>query len=635
MRTIKLKAFSLKNFMGVKFYEKTGLEVGSWDASADNGFGKSTIPKGFLWTVESYMPDDFKPHDKSGIEIPGLTTKTEYTLDIDGQEVCFSKTAKDQIDKKTGQKKANAFKYYINAVEYKKTDYVNKIHELFDTSANILKLLLMPLGFDHLKWLEFRQIIVDLLSEQADIDFIETSKWVALQTHMQGGFNLAYLARQLKQQIKYIEGGDDGEGGLNRLNILLQDKTQNIKEVAKPEEEKIEAELKALGDKLLFALSDSDSAIPMAEYKAQKIELESTIKALETEQDRALDEVKWQISDAIREKEGLETQRAILQAKQEMLETQRDGLGAQWTAYKEQKKQVAAGKISDICFNCNQSIPPELLEALTAKSNNEKAEEIKRLTDLQVQTGEKGQPIAHAIEQIAEQIAAIKCQITEKENEIKTLEEEEKRQKENGVAEQIKKLNVDIANAKQNLSIAQSKQDNDKEVKVLKDKIAALKTDKERYDTAKRDYAAYLRAKADIEKLKKEITTLSKKLSAKRKLQDDVKSATLAKYKGMEEQINALFPTVKIQLFDFPMQGEVKETCKVVMGGVEFNSGLNTAGRIKADLEIKQVVMKHHKIKIPVFIDDVNLVTRIDELDTQCFFLKVKEGVKELEWREV
>ena len=197
----------------------------------------------------------------------------------------------------------------------------------------------------------------------------------------------------------------------------------------------------------------------------------------------------------------------------------------------------------------------------------------------------------------------------------------------------IKKRTEEIAQIDQNINLASNKQEENEEAIILKAELETLKNEAKINEEGEREYQDFLRRKSEIETLKAELKVISTDLSTKKHLLNQAEDASLAKYKAIEKQINDKFKTVQIKLFDIPMNGDVKETCKVMVDGVEFGAGLNTAASINADLEIKQVFMKHYDIALPVFIDNTESVTSPIELDTQCFFLKVEKGVKELEWK--
>lgn len=628
--TITIAALRIENFMGIKAYEKTDLKGQNWMIVADNGLGKSTIFKALLWTLNLYMPDDFKPHDQHGAELPDLETSCEFTFLWDGKEVRLKRLAVDIIDKKTQAKKGNDFIYFINDSKTKSTEYnVLLCQKMFNVPQNVLKLLIQPFGFHYLKWQEFRELIIELLPKiKSDIDFLETTTWSHLKQHMALGVGFDTLKTQLAGQIKNLEKDKQ------KNDVLINDKIQNIRKVEKPQGTDKQAEIAATEQKYLAVMSDSTNNVKIAELIAQKITIESSIREIASVQQQALKKVAWAISDAICEKTQLITNISVLDtAKEKCLEKIR-GIQKQWLLENDKKKANLESQVevTSICSNCNQIIPEEMLTDLLLKANNARAEEIKTISKNLAEIEAIGNKLVNDKKEIETKIADGKIALKQAIDKINQLEEEEKKQKANGVEAQIKQYQAQIAQIDINIAIFQQQQNNNPEVKNLKAKLETLKSEADAFRRATIDYEQYQKALAEIDTLKKAGKKISVELSEKNRILDDAKAASSAKIRSIEQQLNDMFKTVKIKLFDIPMQGDVKETCKVMINGAEFGLGLNTAGMINADLEIKRTFMEHYGA-CPVFVDCIESVTKPVQLDTQCFYLKVEEGINNLDWR--
>ena len=93
--------------------------------------------------------------------------------------------------------------------------------------------------------------------------------------------------------------------------------------------------------------------------------------------------------------------------------------------------------------------------------------------------------------------------------------------------------------------------------------------------------------------------------------------------KKMEGKINSMFKDVTFKLFKELINGGIEETCEAVVNGTTFHNA-NTAGQINAGLDIIGTLMSHYGISMPVFVDNVNLVTSPRKLDTQMILLEVQ-----------
>lgn len=66
-----------------------------------------------------------------------------------------------------------------------------------------------------------------------------------------------------------------------------------------------------------------------------------------------------------------------------------------------------------------------------------------------------------------------------------------------------------------------------------------------------------------------------------------------------------------------------------MVDGVPFND-LNTAKKINSGLAIINTVSKHHKIKLPIFIDNRESIILLENVDTQVINLRA-DNVEELQ----
>jgi chromosome segregation ATPase len=101
----------------------------------------------------------------------------------------------------------------------------------------------------------------------------------------------------------------------------------------------------------------------------------------------------------------------------------------------------------------------------------------------------------------------------------------------------------------------------------------------------------------------------------------------------LTDSINNRFNSVKFRLFETQINGGVKETCDVL---VPCSNGLvpypyaNNAAKINAGLDIIRVLSEHYGVKIPVFVDNAESVTQLNDADLQVIKLIVSENDKKL-----
>ena len=95
-----------------------------------------------------------------------------------------------------------------------------------------------------------------------------------------------------------------------------------------------------------------------------------------------------------------------------------------------------------------------------------------------------------------------------------------------------------------------------------------------------------------------------------------------AKVKDMESKVNGLFHNVKWKLFDKTIEGNVIETCVAVVGNALYPVA-NSAAKLNAGLDIIHILSEHHGVKCPIFVDNAEGVTNIDDYGMQLIELYV------------
>ena len=98
---------------------------------------------------------------------------------------------------------------------------------------------------------------------------------------------------------------------------------------------------------------------------------------------------------------------------------------------------------------------------------------------------------------------------------------------------------------------------------------------------------------------------------------------------SVEDGVNRHFELVHFRLFTEQINGGLADCCDVVVGGVPY-ADLNSAMQINAGLDIINTLSAHYGVRVPLFIDNAESVTHLQEIDTQIVRLVVSEQDKEL-----
>ena len=92
----------------------------------------------------------------------------------------------------------------------------------------------------------------------------------------------------------------------------------------------------------------------------------------------------------------------------------------------------------------------------------------------------------------------------------------------------------------------------------------------------------------------------------------------------IEDSINGLFKIVTFRLFREQANGGLEERCDVVVNGVPY-AALNNGARINAGMDIIRRLAEHYGVRVPLFVDNAESVTRLEDAGTQVIRLVVSE----------
>jgi len=138
-------------------------------------------------------------------------------------------------------------------------------------------------------------------------------------------------------------------------------------------------------------------------------------------------------------------------------------------------------------------------------------------------------------------------------------------------------------------------------------------------------------AKRKLKEVEDDIKLAEQKINEVKTLIEYAKAFNAKKLELEAAEINKYLNKVSLQLWKVVQStGEIKDDFKILYDGKEFNV-LSYSERIKAGLEIANLIMGLTNIKFPIFIDNAESITAYTAPDTQVIEARVKEGVKAIE----
>ena len=616
MKKVTINYVQIQNFMGVESYSRAGLAGKSWRVFGGNGIGKSTLEKALRWCLNIHVADEIKPRDAGNNEIPGLETSVMFTFLVDGEPYTIKKVCTDKTNKE-GVKTANEFKYYTNDMECSKNEYSVQISTLFGIPADVLKVLMTPFGFSSVNWKVLRDILTDTLPNSSDTDWMERSTYTHLIKYVENGMGLEKAITGAEKQARALQ---------KELEILkaAKEQTKPVKpDFLKPTPEQTQKAIEnvnGLEKKVIEHKAGAGFARDIAENNTEITRLQNEIRKAEQVHLKA----GW---DLRQEKTQEEEKYRALGNRQTRYSDEVSRLQA---ANGQLRKDLQALKetptVDTICSLCKQAIPEADIDKVRAQANQAQIDSIRSINADGRKNGKDIKEHEAAIERIGTEIATCKDRIKAlKEQRDALAQPHENAQK--GLQDTIAALEADVKQLKANAN-------NDEALLKLEGDLKAAYTAKEclaQNDLAWRNYEILLKKAQDTTEQK----DISKKLSVADGLAASLKEASMAKNTEVEKLLNEQLEYIQIKLFDTPMQGVQKETCKVLVRGIEVGLGLNTAAQINADRDFKRLLMGFYDVSVPIFTDTAESITEPIPLDTQCFYLEVRKEVYELTWRMV
>ncbi|WP_461467095.1 DUF2813 domain-containing protein [Parvimonas micra] len=630
MQEMILKTLILQNFKGI---ENLSIDFkNDTQILGANGSGKTSIFDAYswlLWDKDSNSRKDFdiKPFAENGETKHGLESTVTGHFELDGQPLKLSKTYKEIWTKKRGNVDAvfsgNTTDYFINDVPVKKSEYNQRIESFI--SEKEFNLLCNPLYFSEiLDKKERRAVLLSLIKD------VDNSEIFSINKDLKELDLENYTIEEIKAMAKASAKKTNQEIESLPIRIDELEKSKNDFDFKDLEKQKAETE-KAIADIDKAIAKSSESTNVIAEKNSiiqskfeemQKIKL----KIDEINQDKQLQatrEYNQKYSDFLANKDNLKcaisNKEKNLTAVENSIEVTHRNINnitnllkefrQKWTT--ENQKQFDG---SLICPTCKKEFDEDKKDEILSDFNKHKAE---TLTKIQNEANE------------------LKKDLSDEEQDLLTLNADRKI-----ILEEMLKLQNDLDNfgefTEEKLVI--KKEDYpieyytlQKEIEIIKQELQAISSN---------DNSVILQQKQHLQNSLNEIIS---KLALKdnNKMIDEKINNYLAQEKELakifeeqqrkifltdeytriytslvQDKINDLFKTVDFRLFETQVNGEIKETCEVTVGGVPYPS-VNNAGKINAGLDVINSLSEHFEKRVPIFVDNAESITDVLPVESQ------------------
>ena len=132
-----------------------------------------------------------------------------------------------------------------------------------------------------------------------------------------------------------------------------------------------------------------------------------------------------------------------------------------------------------------------------------------------------------------------------------------------------------------------------------------------------------------IEDLRAEAKNAAECLEAIEKMLFLIEEFTRYKTSFVEDSINGMFRIARFRLFREQANGGIEERCDVVHEGVPYIS-VNNGMKINLGIDIINTLSMAYGVRVPLFVDNAESVTKLETCGSQIIRLVVSENDKEL-----
>ena len=648
---IKLNQMKLMNFQGIRNLE---LNFNGLDKSirGDNGTGKTTIINAYYYLLTdkpSVAMADYSPKTK-GIEgdLHNLEHTVECTFDIDGIIKVLKKTYKEKWTQKRGNKNkeltGNTISYEVDGLPVKEKDYNREIEDLFGP-REVIQMLISPTYFgDILVWKERRRYLTDICGDYTDEEIIDTVEDLKPLNEILMLNGSATQKRSIDDHIKLLKTN------MSSINKELKQIPSRIDEAERAIPETVGSktdyesrlfearkEISSLNDRKLAAKSGNSAAVEksnrIAEIKQK--EREARIAHINgfDEANRSINE---SLNNLINKKNLLSDTISSNDIRISRYKSDIEYMSNERNRLLNDYKTVSAMEFDEnrrVCQTCGQSLPVDQQEKIFAAFNINKS---KRLEELQKKGAEVGKDkiaakqleldnLVKENEQLGIEVMNIATQIEIEKSKVIAVTPFE------GTEEYrvIKKQLADLENTDN--EIDKAIEEIDKEIHECNVKIATLNIHISRFQLAEDQQKRIEELEARQAQLAENYDRYEYELSLCERF-------IVEKVSRITEKINARFKTVNFELFEKQISNDaIIECCNVLVTNeksvVPYKMA-NNASRINAGIEIIDTLSEHFGIRMPIFVDNAESVTKITSTDNQLIRLVVDEYYKNLTMME-
>nr|DAZ41469.1 MAG TPA: chromosome partition protein [Caudoviricetes sp.] len=615
----------------VDFSEKTEIR-------GKNRCGKSTLMNAYFDVMTGKFangaaPTNICPVDENGEEKPVKEIERAVTFEINGIEHEIRKVTKRKYRK--GVFVGNETVYILDGVSAK-TAEVNDFLASIAPTETVAMCSNASVFFSALKksTADARKAIEGLSGFDIERFCKENAEYQSIY-EMTAGKKTEDVLKQLKKRLS-VENGE-----LDRLNVELDYEQRRLDRSDDSDLQKLESEkaviigniesMKNLKEALNVSIDRYSFLLSHIEkLKGELSEIEKEQTKTQRERVSAINEELAVLDKEISEKPTELTERnAKLQNNKIYLAFKNKEL---MDLVKERLRLKNADFIaSGVCHVCGQPLPEERTEEDRERFEKEREENI-RLTESAISSAEsKIEEVEEKISLHSKKIEEITAFISEKKKRVDEISSEKEKilsdMKFSGtdeykrISKELKKSEAEAAEIFDSTSLWRQVTDriNNLSVELSQKQSEIDGIVKDREEAEKR-----------ISALKESVKEQAQKAADVERRIDMLQDFSIAKNSALENMVNSRFEFIKLKMSEETLSGDIKETLRINVNGVDYFNGLNHGDRILAKIFLLKGLQDMNGIKLPIWIDDTESLdeNRIPDVSRQLIVIRRTDDEK-------
>lgn len=647
---MKLLRMKLENFQGIKALGldfKNGMNM---TIRGDNATGKTTIANAQSWLLTGKSSEDEKNYTPKTQGASNLEHSVECTYELEnGAIVTLKKVLKEKYTKKRGSTTAefsgHSVEYFRDEVPIKEKEFNEFLNNIIGDIEKVIMLTNVSY-FSRMDWKKRRQLLLEMCGDYSD-DYIiaNNSELLELKNILlkEGTVDQFYTVEEFMKMTKERMKKTNSDiqmipARIDEANRAIPDVTYFSKDTLEKEITELESDIENLKKEKLMLENSSQDKLRQEKIHDIQMEIKDARIAFVDEQNAIMkkykekvNEVSSNINNIQLEIKNIDSRIRNATSDLNYMKTQRDKLVQEY--YAVQAKEWDTNQ--ELCPTCGRELPSEQIEDLKAKFNSNKSKQLEEIN-------KRGQIVSEsAIQEQSEVIAkldakkqALGSDLVLSKQQLSKLEEEKPKTTIFDATETYKVLNQKLLDA-QNMGSDYLNADRISEIEshivaniqMLQDKQRQLSL----FDTV--DYQN--KRINELKELQKTLGAAYENMESQIYLCEQF---IKTKVNMITENINQKFKNVSFRLFETQVNGGLKECCDVMIpnvAGTPVPYGfVNNAAQINAGLEIINTLQEYYNVSLPIFVDNAESVTKLNNINTQVIRLVVDENYKELTMME-